>query len=157
MNRRRAAHARPTIVEFFDRLSMPRSEIPLLRRYYCTLRRRGLGQTTALVGGLLALDVSQREISYALGCGQRRVTEKWGRIRRDFSLNGVGSFVRFLEVRADRPNLRRLRPTPQERPFARFNEFRASTLDGVAARGSSELGEYREGSAGALGLKSRAH
>ena len=51
----RLSYSKPTCVEFFRLLGLPRSKHSLLRRYFCTFRRRGLGQTSALIATSRAL------------------------------------------------------------------------------------------------------
>ena len=116
---RQAALHKPTVREFVDKLGPAPTTLSVFRTYYCTLRRRGLGQTCALIGALLALDYSQAQIAVALCRSLRRVSANWARIRDRFGLEGIGSLVRFLLVPDACAKCRRSKPTPQQRPFPR--------------------------------------
>lgn len=108
-----------TCVEFFKLLGMPRSKLSRLRRYYCTLRRCGMGQTTSLIAALIALDVRQCDISRALGNAYNNVKKHWKRVRHRFSMDGKGDLICFLNDPKTGAGGRRSIPTPQERPFRR--------------------------------------
>lgn len=115
----REAKAKRTWREVMDHLDPSDGDMPIFWDYYRTLRRRGLGQTSAFVGGWVALDYSQTEISRALGGSLRCAAQNWAGIRARFDLRGVGRFVRFLIDPTAWPSGRRSTPTAQQRPVAR--------------------------------------
>ena len=115
----RATKSKRTWQQVLDQLKPLDSDRPLFRRYYYTLRRRGLGQTSAFIGAWMALECSQAQISSALGGSLRCVAENWSGIKRRFGLRGMPDFMRFLLDPHAWPHAERSRPTPQERPCVR--------------------------------------
>jgi hypothetical protein len=106
-------------VEFFVRLRFQPDHSRLLWAYYRTLRRRDLGQTSALIAALMARGYTQTAIAQALGRSFRRVAANWSKVRKKFGLKGVGALGEFLRDPSAWPEGRRSRPTPQQRPVAR--------------------------------------
>ena len=115
----RATKSKRTWQQVLDQLKPLDSDRPLFRRYYYTLRRRGLGQTSAFIGAWMALECSQAQISSALGGSLRCVAENWSGIKRRFGLRGMPDLMRFLLDPHAWPHAERSKPTPQERPCVR--------------------------------------
>ena len=115
----RTTRSKRTVREFVERLNPPASDFPLFRAYYCTLRRRGLGQTSALIAALLGLKYSLTEIKEALGRNYRSVWERWSNVQKKFRFKGVIALLEFLQDPSAWRDGRRSKPTPQERPFDR--------------------------------------
>ena len=130
---------RLTCVEFFKRLGLPRSKHSLLRRYFCTLRRRGLGQMSALIATSRALKYTLTEITNALGRNYRRVWERWSNVQKKFRLDDVIDLLEFLNDPKAWPEGRRSKPTPQERPFDRPGVHLAPASSGRPVRRSGQI------------------
>ena len=114
------ASRKPTAKEFFANLPLRPDDRRPFRGNYKTLRRRGLGQTSALLEALLALGYKQVDIARAQNCSYRAASSNWAKIRQRFRLSGVAQLVEFLHDPDAWPEARRSKPTPQQRPFFRL-------------------------------------